>query len=482
MTSSSRPRPLLYSAYINDRAIVESLLMQPRPEGVAAADWPEVPAASGGGNGVRGWMPGDDWPTGGNWCHDEVLFIRTHQAFEVWFALILHELGSVVREACEVMGTPPAVDFSARGGPPGGATGTHAGTGFGNAWTKTRAAIAAASQADPAAAGALAALREPGRFGQMMDGGAGMKLRGESDAFNHALVRWTRRVHRAAEAMLCTIPFFDVLATMTPAEFLRFRDRLQPASGFGSVQFRELELLLGLRELHQTKLRPTAGSPSGDPATGEPAPPAPMLRPTRETPSHERATSFYAAQPPWGWERVARRAAEPTLRDVVYGLLSAAFAAGSRESGPERGLPDMRVPALDGFVARMVSRVIDDHYRGQPQRKLDESGARQLAGAFGGLDAALAHRETVASAFIEMHPEQERFTQFLGACLEMDAAMLRWRDRHIRFVEAIIGMRRGTGGGGIAYLRTTTAADRGPEFTHAFPCLWQARSFVQRGE
>src|SRR5690606_19128262 len=38
----------------------------------------------------------------------------------------------------------------------------------------------------------------------------------------------------------------DVLETITPLDFLDFRDDLIPASGFQSVQFREIELRLGL--------------------------------------------------------------------------------------------------------------------------------------------------------------------------------------------------------------------------------------------
>ena len=36
----------------------------------------------------------------------------------------------------------------------------------------------------------------------------------------------------------------DVLETMTPMSFLTFRDWLEAASGFQSIQFRELEYLL----------------------------------------------------------------------------------------------------------------------------------------------------------------------------------------------------------------------------------------------
>jgi tryptophan 2,3-dioxygenase len=40
----------------------------------------------------------------------------------------------------------------------------------------------------------------------------------------------------------------DVLETMTPQDFLQFRQTLAPASGFQSVQYRELEFLSGAKE------------------------------------------------------------------------------------------------------------------------------------------------------------------------------------------------------------------------------------------
>src|SRR5262245_10732607 len=39
----------------------------------------------------------------------------------------------------------------------------------------------------------------------------------------------------------------DILETMTPMDFLDFRDMLRPASGFQSWQFKELEAKLGLK-------------------------------------------------------------------------------------------------------------------------------------------------------------------------------------------------------------------------------------------
>jgi tryptophan 2,3-dioxygenase len=40
----------------------------------------------------------------------------------------------------------------------------------------------------------------------------------------------------------------DILETMTPLDFLSFRDRLDAASGFESFQFREFEFALGMKK------------------------------------------------------------------------------------------------------------------------------------------------------------------------------------------------------------------------------------------
>src|SRR3954471_22940108 len=51
----------------------------------------------------------------------------------------------------------------------------------------------------------------------------------------------------------------DILETMTPLEFLSFRDRLAAASGFQSDQFRQIEFVLGLKA-DQVLRRLPAGS------------------------------------------------------------------------------------------------------------------------------------------------------------------------------------------------------------------------------
>ncbi len=53
------------------------------------------------------------------------------------------------------------------------------------------------------------------------------------------------RVHVIERVLIAQV---QVLETMTPQDFLAFREHLAPASGFQSVQFRELEFLSGARD------------------------------------------------------------------------------------------------------------------------------------------------------------------------------------------------------------------------------------------
>jgi len=52
---------------------------------------------------------------------------------------------------------------------------------------------------------------------------------------------------RTRTIMKVLVAQVDILETMTPASFWSFRDRLETASGFQSIQFRELEFVLGYK-------------------------------------------------------------------------------------------------------------------------------------------------------------------------------------------------------------------------------------------
>jgi tryptophan 2,3-dioxygenase len=108
-----------------------------------------------------------------------------------------------------------------------------------------------------------------------------------------------RRAHVIERLLVSQI---DVLETMTPQDFLEFRAVLAPASGFQSVQFRELEFLSGAKD--------------------------------------EKYVARFRALTDSERDRLARRLAEPSLWDAYLGLLGA------------RGLP---VGGADEVLASLVS-------------------------------------------------------------------------------------------------------------------------------
>ncbi len=57
-----------------------------------------------------------------------------------------------------------------------------------------------------------------------------------------------RLLRRCTEIMRILVEQFTILETMLPTHFLAFRGKLNPASGFQSEQFRELEFLCGLKD------------------------------------------------------------------------------------------------------------------------------------------------------------------------------------------------------------------------------------------
>jgi len=69
------------------------------------------------------------------------------------------------------------------------------------------------------------------------------------DAMADGNVWWSRHLlHRMHAIERILVEQVAVLETMTPQDFLAFRQLLSPASGFQSVQFRELEFLSGAKD------------------------------------------------------------------------------------------------------------------------------------------------------------------------------------------------------------------------------------------
>ncbi len=439
-------KELTYGEYINVPAIRGLLRLPERPDNVPAEAWPQTP---------EGWQPGDPWPNSPLWVHDESLFITTHQAFEVWFRQLLIELDDLLRTAlarAELHGIQvPRIALAQRQPDRVRQLGTNEAF-----LRKFYPQVAELIQKLPAPwQDALRDTPAPGAYAEET-------ARPQLAWFDDLWGTWTERLERARRILEVTTPFYSVLATMTPASFLEFRGRLIPASGFGSGQFREVELALGQRERHLHRF-PWQNDPELEELLNQLVTPADLENIKRR--AHPQ--DAFTRHTPLDADQVRKRLLGPSLRDLVYWLLGAAEYAG-KEGENLRPLGD-QIAAKS--YAEMAKDVLLDPANPRLARP-DEALIAEFA-------RALAHPETLVATQMLRQGLSNPVNRFLDACLTLDEALLAWRDAHIRFVERMIGAKPGTGGGGIAYLRGTV--NRDPDKEHllrSFPALWAARSFL----
>ena len=113
---------------------------------------------------------------------------------------------------------------------------------------------------------------------------ANLRRAGAAPQSHDEVYEAARLLRRCTEITRVLVEQFTILETMLPTHFLAFRGLLEPASGFQSEQFREIEFLCGLKDEKMLRYH----------------------RPTAEA---------YAS--------LKRRLEEPSLRDVFFGALEA---------------------------------------------------------------------------------------------------------------------------------------------------------------
>jgi aminocarboxymuconate-semialdehyde decarboxylase len=113
---------------------------------------------------------------------------------------------------------------------------------------------------------------------------ANLRKAGAAPQSHDEVYEAARLLRRCTEITRVLVEQFTILETMLPTHFLAFRGLLEPASGFQSEQFREIEFLCGLKDEKMLRYH----------------------RPTAEA---------YAS--------LKRRLEEPSLRDVFFGALQA---------------------------------------------------------------------------------------------------------------------------------------------------------------
>jgi len=136
---------------------------------------------------------------------------------------------------------------------------------------------------------------------------ANLHAAGENTNSRDEVYESARLLRRCTEITRVLVEQFTILETMLPTHFLAFRDKLEPASGFQSEQFRELEFLCGLKDEK-------------------------MLRYHRPTPEAHA--------------QLERRLREPSLHDALFDALRAMGKLQVQNGATERERFDARARAI----------------------------------------------------------------------------------------------------------------------------------------
>ncbi|MEY4065572.1 MAG: hypothetical protein RIR26_1780 [Pseudomonadota bacterium] len=295
----------------------------------------------------------------GQEAHDELLFIIVHQAHELWFKQILHELRSV-------------------------------------------ASIFASEKVDEKMMGAAVS-----------------------------------RLTRVTEIQKILIDHLRVLETMTPLDFLEFRDMVSPASGFQSVQFRILESTLGVMREHPLLANPDspfAKSLSDDErnqmqdAESDDSIFKLIERWLERTPFLETKDGFTF------WQEYQTALNEHLTRDRNF--ISNHPLLTPEEKKRQLG----EAEKTENYFRALFD--LSQH------ESLVQQGVRRLS-----------LRATHAALFINLYREEPILQlpfRLLTLLVDMDELLQQWRAQHAIMVHRMIGIRVGTGGSlGYGYLRST---------------------------
>lgn len=252
---------------------------------------------------------------------------------------------------------------------------------------------------------------------------------------------------RVALILKLLVDQFQILETMTPLDFMEFREYLATASGFQSLQFRLLENKLGIKEEQRVKYN-----------------------------QQHYLTVF---SDPESVKKLNDSITQPSLFLLVDRWL---------ERTP--GVKEKSFKFWQIF-RNSVTRYLEDFFYTPAQKEADEKQREILMAdylkqkdSFEGIfdeakynaqvekgERRLSHRGFQGAMLISLYRDEPRFNQpfkLLTLLMDIDSLMTKWRYNHVMLVQRMIGSKVGTGGSsGYQYLRSTIS-DRYKVFVDLF--------------
>lgn len=298
----------------------------------------------------------------GEAAHEETLFIIVHQAYELWFKQMLHELESVI-----------------------------------------------------------------GIFSS-------------ESVKDEQLTTVVHRLSRVTKIQELLNQQIDLVETMTPQEFMEFRDFLVPASGFQSVQWKMLEISLGLKSEFRIDFDQQSfyARLNTDDQT--------FLRDLENKPSLFELFDNWLARMPFlemgefkFWQ-LYKQATDKMITNDIEIINSIENIADEDRQVQLNGIESTR--------AKFDALFDEDKYA-----QLQQQGVFRLS-----------HKAMLGALFITLYQDEPVFhlpALLLRRLADVDEQMTVWRYRHAMMVQRMLGSKIGTGGSsGDQYLKRTTEKNR----------------------
>ena len=273
----------------------------------------------------------------------------------------------------------------------------------------------------------------------------------------------THHLRRVNTIFKLAVQQMEVMETLTPQDFLNFRDKLVPSSGFQSFQMRELEILMGLEEserIHYGGVDPIRH----------------IEEIAQDTPAGKLANA-----------RVNAVRQEKTLLAALNDWLYRTPVQGSTPSDPGdeevvNAFIEEYLAAMDANIEHTLQRLVDTlgdaGGMGKRMETVKNAARTFLYADHPGLDDVQrkrVRRVRAAVLFIESYRHLPLLSWprlLLDRIVETEEQLVIWRHRHARMVERLIGRRVGTGGsGGVDYLDKTGKY-------RVFKDLWSVRTLL----
>jgi len=243
------------------------------------------------------------------------------------------------------------------------------------------------------------------------------------------------RLDRIHDIQKIAISQIDILKSMTPMDFLEFRDLLNPASGFQSMQFRVIENALGLKNEHRIKFskqKYTAFLSKDEIKLAE---------------KYETSKSIFDLVEMW-LERTPFIESEEfsfwqSYKNAIKKMLDDDIKIIENNSNLDE---KSKAEQIDNY--KSIYQNYDSLFDKKQYNKLLENGAKRLS-----------QKASLAALFIMLYRDEPILQapfKLLTKLIDIDQSLNAWRYGHALLAQRMIGTKIGSGGSsGSKYLKRT---------------------------